>query len=126
MKSICIMILAAALCGSAGQLRAQRCLPGQKALQLTAGMVDGFSVRHRGEAYSFFGGVAYSRYNRNHARWVLGAEYLQKDYTYRTALVPLLQITGEAGYYVPLLSDRGKNVVLSLGCSAVGGYEATG
>ena len=51
--------------------------------------------------------------------------YLQKDYTYRGEVVPKAQFTGEAGYFVPLAADRGRNVVLSVGFSALTGYESS-
>lgn len=104
---------------------AQRCLPSQKALQITSGFVDGFTLRHGDGRVSFFGGVHYSQYNRNKTRWVAGAEYLEKDYPYRGGVVPMAQFTADAGYYVPLLADRGRNVILSVGFSAVAGYETT-
>ena len=122
------MLTAAALCLVGmfpDQAKAQRCLPAQKGIQLTAGWVDGFSFSHSDGRTAFHGGIAYSRYNRNLTRWVFGAEYLQKDYNYRDEVVPKVQITGEAGYYVPVLADRGRNVVLSVGFSGLAGYETT-
>lgn len=106
-----------------GQVSAQRCLSGQKGLQLTAGTVDGFVFRDPYRAHRVYGGLAFSRYNGNKTRWVIGTEYLQKDYRYESAMIPLVQFTADAGYYVPILSDRGKNVVLSVGFSALAGYE---
>ena len=47
------------------------------------------------------------------------------DYTYRGEVVPKAQFTGEAGYFVPLAADRGRNVVLSVGFSALAGYESS-
>ena len=39
--------------------------------------------------------------------------------------MPKAQFTGEAGYFVPLTADRGRNVVLSVGFSALAGYESS-
>ena len=39
--------------------------------------------------------------------------------------MPKAQFTGEAGYFVPLAADRGRNVVLSVGFSALTGYESS-
>lgn len=108
-----------------GQAHAQRGLPKQKGIQVTAGWVDGFSFVKVGRRANFYGGVAFSRYNRNSTRWLVGLEYLQKDYTYRGEVVPKAQFTGEAGYFVPLIADRGRNVVLSVGFSALAGYESS-
>lgn len=105
--------------------KAQRCLPSQMAMQVSGGLVDGFTLRHGDGRVGFFGGVHFSRYNRNKTRWVAGAEYLEKDYAYGGGVVPMAQFTADAGYYVPVLSDRGRNVILSLGFSAVAGYETT-
>ena len=53
----------------------------------------------------------------------MGADYLHKEYRYRTQLVPRSQFTIEGGYYVPFLSNRGKDLFLSAGLSALAGYE---
>ena len=123
-----IIIALAALCLFGlwpGQAQAQRGLPKQKGIQLTAGWVDGFSFVSAGRRANFYGGIAFSRYNRNSSRWLFGLEYLQKDYTYRGEVVPKAQFTGEAGYFHPLVADRGRNIVLSVGFSALAGYEST-
>ena len=108
-----------------GQALAQRGLPKQKGIQLTAGCVDGFSFVAAGRRVCVHGGIAFARYNRNSSHWLLGLEYLQKDYAYRGEVVPKAQFTGEAGYFHPLAADRGRNVVLSVGFSALAGYEST-
>ena len=71
----------------------------------------------------FHCGLALSRYNRNRTRWIVGADYLQKEYRYRTDIIPRSQFTLEGGYYVPFLSNRGKDIFLSAGLSAFTGYE---
>lgn len=38
----------------------------------------------------------------------------------------MAQLTGEAGYNLPLLADRGRNVTLRAGVAALAGYETTG
>lgn len=91
----------------AGEVHAQRGLPKQKGIQITAGWVDGFSFVKAGRRANFYGSVAFSRYNRNSTRWLVGLEYLQKDYTYRGEVVPKAQFTGEAGYFVPLAARPG-------------------
>lgn len=123
-----VIIAFAAVCLSGlwpGEVHAQRGLPKQKGIQITAGWVDGFSFVKAGRRANFYGSVAFSRYNRNSTRWLVGLEYLQKDYTYRGEVVPKAQFTGEAGYFVPLAADRGRNVVLSVGFSALTGYESS-
>ena len=121
-----VIIAFAAVCLSGlwpGEVHAQRGLPKQKGIQITAGWVDGFSFVKAGRRANFYGSVAFSRYNRNSTRWLVGLEYLQKDYTYRGEVVPKAQFTGELGYFVPILSDRGRNFCFRIGFSALGGFE---
>lgn len=115
--------MCAFLSSLAGKVSAQRYLPGQTGLELTLGGVDDFgrNVRHlRG---NFQVGLALSRYNRNRSRWVFGADYVKKHYAYKETAVPKEQFTAEAGCLFPFLSDRGRNVFLSAGLSALAGYE---
>lgn len=105
-----------------GQAQAQRCLPGMKGIQVTAGAVDGFKPS-RGDGYSFSLGATLSAYTKSGNRWVFGAEYLQKDHLYGDIYIPAVQFTGEAGMYFRFLSDRSKTFFLSPGVSLLGGYE---
>ncbi len=113
------------LCLAAAPASAQRNLPGQQAIQVTGGFVDGFSFRNSAKEYAWYGNLQYVHSNRNQTRWVLGMGYQQKDYTYREQIIPKVQFTGEAGYYVPLLADRGRHVCFSVGFSAMAGYETS-
>lgn len=105
-----------------GQAHAQRCLPGMKGLQVTAGAVDGFKL-NRGNPQAFSLGAALATYKKNGNRWVFGGEYLQKEYHYGKMYIPVAQFTGEAGYYLKFLSDPTRTFSLSLGLSALAGYE---
>lgn len=104
------------------QAHAQRYLPGQKGIQITGGVVDGFKFKKE-DGQAFFGGVALSTYTKNGNRWTFGGEYLQKSYEYKDKLIPLSQITAEGGYYLKFLSDPSKTVFFSIGLSAMTGYE---
>ncbi|NDV95306.1 conjugal transfer protein [Dysgonomonas sp. 521] len=104
------------------QAHAQRYLPGQKAIQVTGGFADGFTLEKK-DGQAFYGGIALSAYTKNGNRWVFGAEYLQKNYEYKDKFIPLSQITAEGGYYLNFLSDGSKTLFFSVGLSAVGGYE---
>ena len=66
-----------------------------------------------------------SRYAGRANKWVFGAEYLCRNYPYKAGSIPVAQFTGEGGYFVPLAADRGRNVVLSVGFSALTGYESS-
>lgn len=105
-----------------GQAHAQRYLPGQKGLQITASAVDGF-ILEKGDKQAFSGGIALSTYTKNGNRWVFGGEYLQKSHLYKTDLIPTAQFTLEGGYYYKFLSDPSKTFFLSIGASAMAGYE---
>lgn len=105
-----------------GQAYAQRYLPGQKGIQFTGGFVDGFELKNK-DGQAFFSGIALSAYTKGGNRWVLGAEYLQKKHAYKDILIPVSQTTAEGGYYYKFLSDPSKTVFLSVGASAMGGYE---
>lgn len=115
------------LCG--GEAFAQRGLRGQIGVGISLGTTDGVLLRGTQADYRFWGGVEGVRYNRNHTYWNFGAEVLRKDYIYRGYLgrerVPMAQFTAEAGYNVPLAQDRGRNVALVAGASAIAGYETT-
>lgn len=114
----------------AGEARAQRGLPGQVGIGLSAGTVDGLLLRDSRLCYRYWAGLELVRYNRGHSYWNFGAGYLHKDYAYYGATgrqrVPVAQYTACAGYNLPLLSDRGRNVALYGGLSTLLGYETSG
>ena len=105
---------------SVGQTFAQRALPNMQGVQITGGSVNGFDLNN-----SFHTGVAVTVFAEHANQWVFGAEYLQKEFDYKSYRVPMAQFTAEGGYYFNLLSDASKTVYLSLGASALAGYETT-
>lgn len=126
-KAIFIFLIAAALMLTVGDAHAQRGLRGQVGAGICLGTTDGFLLRGPRGDYRFWCGVDVVRYNRNHSYWNFGAEMLRKDYTYQGYLarerVPMAQFSAEAGYNVPIVADRGRNIVLMAGASAFIGYE---
>lgn len=100
------------------QAHGQRYLPEQKGVQFTAGTVDGFNPD---KGFSF--ALALSSYNHSGNRWVIGADYMQKQYGYDSKDIPLAQFIAEGGYYKQILSDPSKTVFFSAGASLVAGYE---
>lgn len=102
---------------AAGGVSAQRCLPGMRGIALRGGTADG-------AAGSFYGGVAVETFARNSNKWVVGAEYLERRFDYDTGPIPVEQFTAEVGYYKYLWADPSRTVYLSLGGSALAGYEA--
>jgi len=99
---------------------AQRYLPGEQGIQLTAGTVNGINPQK-----AFYGGVALSTYTQNDSRWILGAEFLQKQLDYEQIQIPVTQFTGEGGYFYSFLSDPSKTLLLSIGASGLAGYETS-
>jgi len=120
MKKYLLMIVVCVIC--IGSANAQRYLPGQQGLAFTGGFVNGFKVSQQ-DGQAFYGSISMSTYTKKGNRWVFGAEYLQKQFEYRDAYLPVAQITGEGGHYFKFLSDGSKTIFFSLGTSALAGYE---
>lgn len=123
MKQVFLLILILLVGTSA--INAQRHLSGQWGIQITGGTVDGLRLRSSGSQWRTNFSLAYFRNNPKLTRWVSGITYMQKDFGYGRQVIPVAQLTAEAGYFVPLLSDRGRNVCLSAGLSATVGYETS-
>jgi hypothetical protein len=113
-----ILFIIIALCIAVPDLSAQRYLPGMCGLQVTAGTVNGLNPET-----GFHAGVAFSQYTKRADRWVFGAEYLEKQHPYKKINIPQSQLTVDAGYYLKFLSDPRKTFFLSIGASAMAGYE---
>lgn len=118
MKKYVFIIMTALLALSGGQASAQRYLPKMRGIELRGGFVDGF-----GKPLDFYTGIALATYTRQANRWVAGMEFLKKSYEYRNFHIPRAQFTIEGGYYLKFLSDPSKTFFLSLGGSALAGYE---
>ena len=108
---------------AAPTIRAQRCLPGQRELQFTAGTVNGFNMNPQSKEFDFHAGMALSGYAKNFNRWQFGVDYLEKGFLYKYNSIPQAQFTVDAGYFLNVLSDFRKTFFISIGASAVGGYE---
>mgnify|MGYP003203068115 CR=1 FL=1 len=124
MKRFLFIGILFALCLHFNQAHAQRYLPGMKGLQVTGGMADGVHWNSKSD-FAYYFGAALSTYTKNGNRWVVGGEYLEKHYPYKDLQIPVSQFTGEGGYYMNFLSDRRKTFFLSLGLSALAGYETS-
>ncbi len=95
MKRVLFIMLCICLPFAAGECFAQRYLPGQKGIQLMLGGVDDFGSNVKHLRGNFQLGVALSRYNRNHSRWLFGADYVKKHYSYKDIAIPKAQFTGD-------------------------------
>lgn len=119
MKKILVTIIAL-LVLFIGQTHAQRYLPKMRGIELKGGFVDGVQ-----SPLNYYGGIALSTYTKRADRWVFGAEYLHKGYSYKNITIPKSQFTAEGGYYYKFLSDPSKTFFLSIGGSALAGYETS-
>jgi hypothetical protein len=119
-------ILTLALCFAlSGGAYAQRCLPGMRGIQLTAGMVDGIYSSDTKNETGYYFGAAMATYAKHGNKWVFGGEYLGRYYPYKETRIPVAQFTAEGGYFLKILSDPTKTVFLSLGASGLAGYETS-
>jgi hypothetical protein len=121
MKRLLFILLA--LLALIGQANAQRCLPKMQGISLTTGMADGFYNHANLNETGYYFGAALSTYTKSSNKWVFGGEYLQKYNPYKDTRIPTTQFTAEGGYYCNFLSDAGKTFFLSIGGSALVGYE---
>lgn len=121
-----VLLIAVALClVFADQAHAQRCLPGMQGIQVTGGMVDGiYSSKTKSETGYYFGATM-ATYTKNANKWVFGAEFLNRYYPYKETRLPMAQFTVEGGYFLKILSDPSRTFLLSLGGSALAGYETS-
>ena len=117
-KVVCIIVTVVSLALFSGRAHAQRCLPGMTGVELRGGFVNGSK-----SPLNYYTGFAVSGYTKRANRWVVGAEYLQKSYGYRNMQIPRAQFTLEGGYFLKFLSDPSKTFFLSIGGSALAGYE---
>jgi len=118
-----ILLFITVFCIAVPELGAQRCLPGQRELLLNAGTVNGFNTNFQSKDFDFHAGIALSRYTKSFNRWQFGVDYLEKGFTYKWKSIPQVQFTADAGYFLNFLTDVRKTFFVSVGASAVGGYE---
>ena len=115
---VCVMVAVTATMPS----YAQRLIPRQNSVELVGSMpiIKGERLCAK---ESFGVGLAFAHYFKRANYAFLLAEYEQQGLTYRSYNVPLRDALLHFGYMHPILSDKGKNVLLYGGISALGGYE---
>lgn len=123
MQRILFILTVAMLSFFADEAYAQRDLPGQTGVQFTTGGVNHFLSWKNGGERHYFTSLAFTHTNRNRTCWLYGLDYQIKEYTYENKVIPKAQFTGELGYLIPVLSDKGRNVCFRIGLSALGGFE---
>jgi hypothetical protein len=125
MKRVTIILTLVLCFALSGGAYAQRQLPSMRGIQVTAGMTDGFYSSAVDSETGYYFGAAVATYAKNGNKWVFGAEYLLRNYPYKDTRLPLAQFTAEGGYYLKIISDPSKTVLLSLGASGLAGYETS-
>ena len=77
-KYLFLLVAVVSLALSPGRAYAQRYLPKMKGVELRGGFVNGSK-----SPLNYYTGIAMSGYTKKANRWVVGAEYLLKNYDYR-------------------------------------------
>ena len=122
LKLLFSSLCAALVVGLPTAVQAQRLVPGQKGLEVSASVpiVKGKSLF---KPDNFGMTLSLSHYLKRGKYTFVSAGYEQQALSYRSYQVPLRDYLVQMGYAHPLLSDKGKNVFFYLGTSAVAGYE---
>lgn len=102
--------------------QAQRLIPKQRGIEVV-GSVPLIKGEKLFTGDNFGVGISLPRYLKKENYTFVMAEYEQQNMTYRSYDVKLKDALLQVGYMHPVLSDRGKNVFLYAGISALGGYE---
>ena len=121
-KKIILSVCAAVAMAFSLPSQAQRLIPKQRGIEVV-GSVPLIKGEKFLAADNFGIGTSLTRYlGRENYTFVM-AEYEQQNMPYRSYNVKLKDALLHLGYMHPVLSDRGKNIFLYGGISALGGYE---
>ena len=101
---------------------AQRLIPKQRGIEVL-GSVPLIKGEKLFTGDNFGVGISLTRYLKRENYTFVGVEYEQQKMPYRSYNVKLKDALLQVGYMHPVLSDRGKNIFLYGGISALGGYE---
>jgi hypothetical protein len=98
-------------------VQAQRMLPGQKGLEINAGILS------KEVSDNYYLNLTLTVNGKNGNYWIWAAEYTHQFTDYRELEIPLEAYTGEVGYSLQLLGDARKTITLNAGVTALVGYE---
>ena len=116
--SVCVAV-AMAFCLPS---QAQRLIPKQRGVEVV-GSVPLIKGEKLFGGDNFGVGISLTHYLKRENYTFVGVEYEQQNMPYRSYNVKLKDALLQVGYMHPVLSDRGKNVFLYGGVSALSGYE---
>ena len=121
-KKIILSVCAAVAMTFSLPSQAQRLIPKQKGVEVV-GNVPLIKGEKLFTGDNFGVGISLTSYLKKENYTFVMAEYEQQNMPYRDYAVKLKDALLQVGYMYPVLSDRGKNVFLYGGISALGGYE---
>ena len=121
-KKIILSVCAAVAMAFSLPSQAQRLIPKQRGIEVV-GSVPLIKGEKLFTGDNFGVGISLTRYLKKKNYTFVGVEYEQQNMPYRNYNVKLKDALLQVGYMHPVLSDRGKNVFLYGGISALGGYE---
>ena len=121
-KKIILSVCAAVAMAFSLPSQAQRLIPKQRGIEVVGSvpLIKGEKL-FKGDTFGV--GISLPRYLKKENYTFVMAEYEQQNMPYRSYNVKLKDALLQVGYMHPVLSDRGKNVFLYGGISALGGYE---
>ena len=121
-KKIILSVCAAVAMAFSLPSQAQRLIPKQRGIEVV-GSVPLIKGEKLFGGDNFGVGISLTHYLKRENYTFVGVEYEQQNMSYRDYNVKLKDALLQVGYMHPILSDRGKNVFLYGGISALGGYE---
>ena len=101
---------------------AQRLIPKQRGIEVV-GSVPLIKGEKLFTGDKFGVAISLTRYLKRENYTFASLEYEQQNMPYRSYNIPMKDILLHLGYMQPVLADRGKNVLVYVGVSALCGYE---
>ena len=101
---------------------AQRLIPKQRGIEVL-GSIPLIKGEKPFTGDNFGVGISLTRYLKRENYTFASLEYEQQNMPYRSYNIPMKDILLHLGYMQPILTDRGKNVLVYVGVSALCGYE---
>ena len=121
-KKIILSVCAAVAMAFSLPSQAQRLIPKQRGIEIV-GSVPLIKGEKLFAGDNFGVGISLTRYLKRENYTFASLEYEQQNMPYRSYNIPMKDILLHLGYMQPILTDRGKNVLVYVGVSALCGYE---
>ena len=121
-KKIILSVCAAVAMAFSLPSQAQRLIPKQRGIEVL-GSVPLIKGEKLFAGDNFGVGISLTRYLKRENYTFASLEYEQQNMPYRSYNIPMKDILLHLGYMQPILTDRGKNVLVYVGVSALCGYE---